>query len=372
MNLNKLVFILMGIVIFLAYKQALAASNAYVISGDGTVVKMSLPDNNIITTTTLTYADHINFSGVGEIQSSISTDIPNSLLAVSSGRFSQDVYLYNLSTLTFIKKLNIYSNDYDRILPQVIFPPKTSFFYVLWKDPVTGDEKVSSYNKSSFTKNADITVLPSLKGKVILSSDGSRLYSILSKYNSGIGQPLINQYSSDTFTFITSTTMTFSPNAFAKVIDDIKSGKALLVENLKSSRSSPDNLMFFTQNLTTSILSTQIVTNSAGNDYITPDATQLIFIPTRDITNSLGLVVDIQTTGVIKFYNVNTGSYITTLTLSNENNLAVIGISPDSRFLYAETSDATTDQSMLFVIDLNSHLIVKKFSNIDGAFMVFF
>jgi|YelNatPaOPRAMG01_1025707.scaffolds.fasta_scaffold56346_2 hypothetical protein len=366
MYLRKKLFILIVSISLFAHKQALAASNAYIISGEGTVIKINLPENNIITTTTLMYADHIISSG------EVAIDIPNSLLAVSSGRFSQDVYLYNLATLTFIKKLNIFSNDYDRILPQVIFLPNASFFYVLWKDPATGDVMVSSYNKSSFTKNADISVSPPLKGKVILSSDGSRLYSILSKYNSGNGQPLINQYSSDTFSFITSTIMSFSPNAFAKVIDDIKSGKVLLVENLKSSRSSPDNLMFFTQNITTGVLSPQIVTNSAGNDYITPDAAQLIFIPTRDITDSLGLVVDVQTTGLIKFYNINSGSHITTLTFSNENNLAVIGISPDSRFLYIEASDAITDQSMLFVIDLNSHLIVKKLSNIDGAFMVFF
>ena len=365
MCLRKGLFSLILFVSIFAYKQALAASNAYVISGTGTAVKLSLPDNNVITTTTLASANHIIASG------EMAIDVPNSLLAVSSGRFSQDVYVYNLSTLAFIKNLNIFSNDYDRILPQVVFLP-SSIFYVLWKDPVTGDEKVSSYNKSSFTKNVDISVTPSLNGKVILSSDGTKLYSLLDEGGSSNGTPIVNQYNSNTFSFITSTIMTFSTNVFSKTIDDVESNKVLLVENIKSSDSAPDNLVIFTQDLMTGALSPQIITNDSGNDYITPDATQLIFIPTRDITDSLGLVVDVQTKGLIKFYNVNIGSYITTLTLSNENNLAVIGISPDSRFLYIETSDAITDQSMLFVIDLNSHLIVKKLSNVDGAFMVFF
>ena len=221
-----------------------ATTYVYLIGGDGTVIKINTDTNTIVTTTTLTNTTYVQSGDTSVIGEPI-----NKRLFVEVGRLSSWIQVYDLSTLKFIKNLDIRTSEPDMYM---FTSPDGNYLFIRWWNAALnknqGDWEYDQYNVKTLTK---IQSLPNFlfSNENMYSSDGSKIYVIR-----GGSVNEVDIYNASTFTSEGYIDLNPIFNKFTNVghsINDYKNGELLIAANLASSFTVTPHLIFYTYNLVT-------------------------------------------------------------------------------------------------------------------------
>jgi hypothetical protein len=226
-----------------------ATTFAYLISGDGKVVKINTDTNTIVTATTLSNSNYVQ-SG----NTSVIGDPIHHYLIVETGRLGSWIDVYSLPSLILVKKLDIQTSE-----PQMfIYPyPDYSKYLIIWWNPKltnTGAWQFDIFDANTLSRIQTLGIY-FLPNQIMFSKDGTKLYSI------DTGRNKVSIYSASTFTsegYVDLSPIFNRVQNIGHSINDYKNGKLLIGANLASSFTVTPHLIFYTYDLNTGTASSTL------------------------------------------------------------------------------------------------------------------
>ena len=310
----------------------------------------------------------------------LAPDHPRGNILVPYGRGPYDVAALDLKTLGLKGHLDYRVNHAPGGDPAAIrfaFPPSGGEFLARWWNPAaaggTGAFEIATIDATTFRRTASRVTSPPLAERFMLEATGRQLYSITQRRPARI----------DVFDvpgFLRTSTIDLeallNPAAFGRGIDDFGSGKILIVENEKTTRTEADRFTLFVYDLSTGRTTPRIRTNLEGDARLLPRTNRLLFDEQMTLTPGAELVrpgVDMVSLGKLHVYDTATGNRLATVAISDVQTGKVLGISAaEDAFYYLSFGPARPD-AKLSVISLTSFSIVKELTlPIHDYRMVFF
>lgn len=328
-----------------------ATTYAYLIGGDGRVVKINTNTNAIVTTTTLTGTTYVQ-SG----ETSVVGDPVHHYLIVETGRLESQIFVYSLPSLTFIKTLDIQTPQ-----PQMfIYPyPDYSRYLIIWwnsKLATTGAWQFDIFDANTLSRIQTLSTY-FLPNHIMFSKNGTKLYSIDTVNNK------VSVFDASTFTAEGYVDLNPIFNKFTNVghdIEDYRSGKLLIGANLASSYTVTAHLIFYTYDLNNSNISSIVDVGSLGVDCkLSLDLSKYYCDETQIISTNYGHRY--VTTGNLYFYDSSNGLQLGSISLPAKFDPRP-DIRPQGDYLYYYYSSGPD----LIVVNANTYKILKTILIPDG------
>jgi len=361
--------------------RAYSKTYAWLTDGMNTAYKLDVDSSKIVQTVVVNQGISTS-SVVQDNKSTIVEDRSSNLLMLIydyPSRFAgQGVKVFNLKGFGFKKDLGVTSQDPNSELPRVLVPPVGAKFYVIWwntSKAVNGEggETYSVYDKATLNKIADLSSFPIDLGQPIMfSSDGTKLYGINTDKNE------IKVYESSTLSLLSTISIANvwgTPLYMKSVVPDtsmlVRGDKLFFEENIKNTKSDPNNVKYFVYDITTKAISRKFSIQEVSNEYLTPDGSKIV---TSEISYTYRgtSVAGINHLNKIHIYEVVTGRKLKDLDLNSRYKGVIFsGISPDSQKLYLAARNVLTSASTIIVIELKTYNIIAEIP-VQGSLAVFF
>jgi hypothetical protein len=334
-----------------------ATTYAYLIDGEGKVVKINTDTNTVVTTTTLTNTTYVQ-SG----NTSVVGDPVHHYLIVEGGRLVSWIDVYSLPSLTLVKTLDIQTPQ-----PQMfIYPyPDYSKYLIIWWNPKltnTGAWQFDIYDAASLLRIKTLSTY-FLPNNIMFSRDATKLYSI------DTGRNKINIYSTSTFTsegYVDLNPIFNKVQNIGHSINDYRDGKLLIGANIASSFTVTPHLIFYTYDLDAGTTSSILDVGSLRiKCKLSLDVNEYYCDEIQQISTKYGHRY--VATGNLYFYNFTNGQLLGVVSLPARFDPSP-GIRPQGDYLYYYYYKGPS----LIVVEANSYKILKTISIPDGFMGIVF
>lgn len=275
----------------------------------------------------------------------------------SPARFINKIAVFDIKTLKPKGELdlNISSETTDDV--QLLFPASDNLFYLRWvKEEFVSPPEIIAYDATIFKPINRYTTIPPTTDKLMLSSAGDLLYSIVDDETI----IKIDIFQTSDFTYKSSVDLKkfFSPNVTGFGTRDYKNGKLIISET-----SSTESLKYI-YDISKDTISKKVAIK--GDAYLLSETNKIVNLEEQYVGKykSMVLETDYLFTGKIHIFNATTGQKVGFFQLPvSSNTIAdIIAVSPSEDKLYVRTYNDVTDNEnpKLYIINLKTNTIANE------------
>lgn len=304
----------------------------------------------------------------------VASPVDNLLFVMySRGRGDFRIAVFDFTTLAFKRELDAVSPN----RPWMLVPPKTSYFFLHWFDPVAnggqGAERMTRYEKATLNKIEHVPDVPFrlFGAENVFSVDGQRIYSYTTSDAS-----IVRIFATQTLQLVSTVDVPamLSPNRWGEGIEDVKDDRVLLAENHKVQRVDPNRYSLFTLRLTDQVRSPKIETGLEGESRLTPSGDRVVFQETTTVLASDGTVKAVEALGRLHVYDVASGAKLGQIVyqIAGQSGGTILAIRPQGDKVYVSTDDPVTDAERVGIISLSTFSLVKELTLEPIRAIVFF
>ncbi len=297
----------------------------------------------------------------------------NLFILYSPGRFINEIAIYDVKTLSKKGKLdiNISSETTDEV--QILFPPSGNLFYLRCVKEEDGPPEIITYDSTTFKSLNRYTTTPQTTDKLMLSTSGELLYSIMQDENT----IKIDIFQTSDFIYKSSIDIKkLFTIGIGGGISRYDKEKVLISEEITEQ---PQFEYFeYIFDISTNKTSTKVRTAIKGADFLLPKTNKFAISENQYVGKykSMRLSTDYFFTGKIYIFDATAGSKIGTIQISVGSNTIgdIIGVNPLEDKLYIRTYNSSGDKNpKLHIVDLKTYTVVKELSLPESSMtMIFF
>lgn len=339
-----------------------AKTFAYLIAKDE-ILKLDTESDLIVSRTKATY----DIKGqVGEYKDGgCAVDFDNKYLVTVE---RHGFYVYELQTLKQIRFQRFPEIIKDPALVKLIYPLQGTKFYIQIDDMSLNKGQGGLINLSYTKKDQTYlgtaeNLLTDIDEKFWFSEDQKTIYVRTEDRN-------IRIHDAQTFQFINIVDLSkvYATEIFGKEINDIKNGRALLLENKKTDK---NNYSYLTYNLQDGSSTVRVLTDAKFMDeaLLITNTDQVVF---NDTTYKVKREKGTATSGILYFYDVKTGQKIGTTSLPSNFGGDILGVQPSGNKLYYFVWSTDENSIKLHAVDIATKTVKKEILVPKLYFMVFF